>query len=84
MYPDFDWLPWKFEQCPKHYWNDPKNVRKYMDWAGTQLGIKQLTDWYKISFTVKKKLNKIFDFSRNCRNFEENIYYEFEIIILKY
>ena len=51
-YPEYDWLPWQFEQCPQHYWSDIKNVRKFMEWAGKQLNVKEISDWYKVSNTV--------------------------------
>src|SRR5689334_11130136 len=52
-YPEYEWLPWKFDQCPDGFWNDIKNVRKYMDWAGKELGVKEMSDWYNISRLVK-------------------------------
>ena len=52
IYPDYDWLPWKFDRCPKNYWKDVKNVRKFMDWAGKELNVKELSDWYNVSFVV--------------------------------
>jgi hypothetical protein len=52
VYPEFDWLPWKFEKTPKNFWVDMKNQRKFLDWAGKQLGIKEMSDWYKISSKV--------------------------------
>ena len=51
-YPDFDWEPWKFEHSPKNIWQDPKNVRKYMEWAAPQLNIKNKEDWYNVEITV--------------------------------
>ena len=51
-YPEYDWLPWKFEQCPKNYWNDSKNVRKFMEWAGKELIVKEMSDWYNVSYSV--------------------------------
>lgn len=31
------------------YWDDVENLRSFLIWAQDQLGIKQWTDWYKIS-----------------------------------
>ncbi len=53
VFPEYDWLPWKFERCPKGYWNDIKNVRKFMDWAGKELNVKEMSDWYRVSYMVK-------------------------------
>lgn len=51
-YPEQEWLPWKFSRCPTTYWDDISNVRKFMDWAGNQLNIKEMSDWYNISSQV--------------------------------
>ncbi len=50
-YPEYDWLPWKFER-PRNYWSDIKNVRKFMDWAAQQLNVKEMSDWYNVSTSV--------------------------------
>jgi hypothetical protein len=53
-YPDYDWLPWKFTLCPRNFFNDPKNQRKFMDWAAKELNIKEMSDWYNITAKVTK------------------------------
>ena len=53
-FPEYNWLPWKFEKSPKNYWNDIKNVRKFMEWAGKELGVKEIKDWYNVSYSVFK------------------------------
>lgn len=62
QYPDYDWLPWKFHNCPKNYWKDNKNIHKFMKWVENQLGIKELNDWYNVSFTVFQIPNYIHSF----------------------
>ena len=52
VYPEYDWLPWKFTKTPLDYWNHVKNQRKFMDWAGKELGIKELDNWYNFSREV--------------------------------
>jgi hypothetical protein len=52
LYPEYDWLPWKFSTCPRNYWNDMKNQRKFMDWAAKELKIKDMSDWYSVSHKV--------------------------------
>jgi hypothetical protein len=51
VYPENEWLPWKFVICPHNYWDDMKNQRKFIDWAAKQLNIKEKSDWYNV--TVK-------------------------------
>ena len=48
MYPAYDWFPWKFSRSPVHFWNEVNNQRRFMDWAGKELQIKEMSDWYKI------------------------------------
>jgi hypothetical protein len=52
-YPEYDWLPWLFTVTPKYFWPVLKNQRKFLDWAGKQLGVKDFSDWYKFSQEVK-------------------------------
>jgi hypothetical protein len=53
VYPQYDWLPWKFTTCPRHYWEEVKNQRKFMEWAGKQLNVKEMSDWYKVTVKVR-------------------------------
>jgi hypothetical protein len=45
-YPDRKWLPWLFEEVPRHSWKERKNRRAYMKWLGDQMGFKKPSDWY--------------------------------------
>ena len=54
FYPENEWLPWRFESCPQSYWHSVENQRKFVDWAGRELQIKSMNDWYKVSNKVKK------------------------------
>jgi hypothetical protein len=55
VYPEHDWLPWKFDKCPQKYWDNVNNKRKFLDWAGKQLNVKEMGDWYKVTFKVMNK-----------------------------
>ena len=58
VYPDYEWQPWRFINSPHNYWVDVNNQRKFMEWAGKELGIKELNDWYKLeNQQVKRKIN---------------------------
>ena len=48
IYPNYEWIPWKFHQTPKNYWLNIENQRKYCDWLSNQLNIKSMEDWYKL------------------------------------
>ena len=55
IYPDYEWLPWKFLHAPTKYWNYIENQRKYMNWLGKQLNVNKYEDWYKISVSDIKE-----------------------------
>ena len=48
IFPNLEWLPWKFDVTPKGYWKDKANQRRYLDWLGVQLGFNSRDDYYKI------------------------------------
>jgi hypothetical protein len=52
LYPDRDWLPWKFEERLLNFWDDVNNQRKYMDWVAKELNVKEMSDWYKVTQKV--------------------------------
>jgi hypothetical protein len=52
MFPDYNWLPWRFENCPDELWTNVENQTKFMDWAGKQLNVKETSDWYKVTNQV--------------------------------
>jgi hypothetical protein len=54
VYPDFEWLPWKFANVPRGFWTDVNNQRKFINWAENELKINEKSDWYKISNRVIK------------------------------
>lgn len=49
VYPDHEWEPWKFKGVPKGFWDERENQRRFGDWLGKQLGIKELGDWYNVT-----------------------------------
>jgi hypothetical protein len=52
LYPEYEWLPWKFSKCPNNFFDDLKNQRKFMDWAAQTMKIKEMSDWYKVTAKV--------------------------------
>jgi hypothetical protein len=68
MYPDYEWLPWKFTFTPKGFWSDQQNQRAFIDWVGKQLKYKNKEDWYNISVKVKIIIKfKLKFYKGNCR-----------------
>jgi hypothetical protein len=50
FFPDYDFLPWKFNAVENGIWKD-RNLRlRYFKWLGEILGYKYPEDWYNIKF----------------------------------
>ena len=52
VFPEYEWLPWRFGKTPNHFWGEEENQKKFVEWAGKELGIKEMSDWYKVSNEV--------------------------------
>ncbi len=44
-----DWEEWLFGVCPKAFWKDRFNRRRYMQWLGERLGFRDPEDWYQVT-----------------------------------
>ncbi len=52
-YPEYEWLPWKFNTFSSKTLIINSNKRqKYMEWIANQFNIKEMNDWYKIKAEV--------------------------------
>jgi hypothetical protein len=60
VYPDYNWLPWKFAKSPNEFLS--QNQRKFMDWAANKLNIKDMTDWYKVTVKVTSTAETVANF----------------------
>ena len=49
MFPEYEWLEWKFIIVSTYYWDDLDNVKKYILWLGNELGYTKMEDWYDIN-----------------------------------
>jgi hypothetical protein len=52
LFPEQEWIPWKFVGCPKNFWEDVNNHKKFIEWLAIELNIKDMNDWYNVSNTV--------------------------------
>jgi hypothetical protein len=52
VYPEHEWLPWKFGQLPNNFWENVNNKKLWLEWVSKQLKIKEISDWYKVSQQV--------------------------------
>ena len=48
VYPQHNWMPWKFKRVTKGFWEDLSNQRLFMDYIGKQLEVKTFQDWYSV------------------------------------
>lgn len=51
LYPQHEWLPWKFVANSRSFFATRENRAIFLRWAGKQLGVCDWTDWYRISTT---------------------------------
>lgn len=49
VYPDYDWIPWLFEQVPNKFWGKQENRIAYMNWLAKSLGYKKPEDWHQVT-----------------------------------
>jgi hypothetical protein len=47
-FPHHEFIPWKFNETQRGYWDSLDNQRKYVEWVGKQLQLSHLSDWYKV------------------------------------
>lgn len=50
LYPEYNWLPWKFVQVPTSFkWKKQENIKEYCDWLYKTLGFTSNDDWYNLT-----------------------------------
>jgi hypothetical protein len=52
VFPDYNWLQWKFHITGLKFWQDKKNHKKFADWLGEEEGFKNEEDWYNITSEI--------------------------------
>lgn len=52
VYPEFDWKPWRFLNCPKDTWDKFENHKGFMDDLKVKLGFETMEDWYKLTYDI--------------------------------
>jgi len=57
VYPNHNWLPWKFNQnVNKRFWEEEGNRKLFMEWLAKELKVKEIEDWYGVSINpIRKK-----------------------------
>ena len=67
IYSEYEWLPWRFVNCPKNYWEDVNNQKRFMSWVAKELIVKEMSDWYKVTSLVTRNFNENSFVSRNSK-----------------
>jgi len=49
IYPDYVWLPWKFDFVSNNFWKEHSNQKSYADWLGKELNYTRYEDWYDVT-----------------------------------
>lgn len=49
VYPDHNWLPWRFHSAPQGFWLVEKNRRDYLKWLEQKLELRSAEDWAKVT-----------------------------------
>ena len=44
MFPEHNWLPWKFTNLPPNYWDDLVTQRNFLEHSSEQLKISELSE----------------------------------------
>ncbi len=58
IYPEYKWLPWKFNMMThKIFWNDKNNQKVFLDYVAKELNFMSKEDWYTITEEVIYKLS---------------------------
>ncbi|MBL8872721.1 MAG: hypothetical protein JNK90_23280 [Planctomycetaceae bacterium] len=70
VYPEENWLEWKFIRIPVGYWNHLDNRLRYLRWLGKTLGFKKIDDWYEL---------KRVHFIQNCGETLLTLYYDHDL-----
>ena len=65
VYPEFDWLPWKFHQLPKFSWKNPELLEKALRFVADKLHLQTVEEWHRVTSTQLNGLGVATLFSKN-------------------
>jgi very-short-patch-repair endonuclease len=52
VYPNHEWLEWKFGMSSNGFWQDTNNHKKYAEWLGKEMKYTEPEDWYKVTQNI--------------------------------
>jgi hypothetical protein len=56
VYPEFEWLPWKFRRSPYSYWQEVRHQKQCLEHIQQQLGFKDVLQWMHVDTQTVKRL----------------------------
>lgn len=59
VYPEHNWVSWKFNKAAKGVWNSSDNIKQFLSELSQQLSIQTLDDWYRVDKTQLEKMGAI-------------------------
>jgi hypothetical protein len=48
IYPDYEWLPWRFKTCPRGYWNKRENILFFLNYLSKKLDVRSIAEWKEV------------------------------------
>ena len=65
LYPEQEWLPWKFNPVSPGFWKEKQNQINYMNWLSKILNVNNMEDWYQVTAKVIYYFKFYFNFLIN-------------------
>lgn len=56
VYPEHEWLPWKFKMLPLGTERGPELARRILDYVEVELRFSEPSDWYQVTKTDLRRL----------------------------
>ena len=60
VYPEHKWLLWKFSRVPSGFWEKSENQRNFLENLASELQIKNIEDWYNVTYNVTIVTNNFY------------------------
>lgn len=49
IYPEHNWMPWKFRHVTKGLWDKRDHQKQFFEWLGKELGYHSMDNWYSVT-----------------------------------
>ena len=55
VFPEYEWIEWKFNSVPNGFWSDINNRKKFLEWLKQKLKYEVMEDWYNLTTQIIKE-----------------------------